>query len=477
MSAGFATAAGDHPGVRSNSALPSSDSRLERPANPARSGSSRPPRTPHGLGLYLAHLRLGAAPDTIEVSRAGRPGIVHNGDEIVRLRVTDGTTLSPETFDLDLEFDVDTTDVRESVGPSGGVPSRPWGSLDKRLYTLIEAVDEYTCGLLDIQRRSVAIPPSIVPSGAITGPGTAQSTLGGRRSAQRHKEVIAVSTQFEFHLKAANAPDGELDADHLLAIVQSLKEIATKIGRAETDAEPVGRAPKRVQRVAKLLIGLASGSTRVLARRAGAGSGSLDFDLADEHAFDERFEALVGSIALDQRPDWVGDSLSLAAADLTAALQQAAPEVEFKVDGQARRTFKTAEVHRETWRVVAKQSAEAVAFVGRLYAVNLNTHRLQVQDDGGNQIALPKVLNDTDVGRLLGSYVAVTGAPEHDSRGRLTQIHDATINAAPDPLRGATVNDAVSLDEILQSAPGPHPNGGIDLTDDEFASFLEAARG
>jgi len=145
--------------------------------------------------------------------------------------------------------------------------------------------------------------------------------------------------------------------------------------------------------------------------------------------------------------------------------------------GQARRTFKTAEVHRETWRVVAKQSPEAVAFVGRLYAVNLNTHRLQVQDDGGNQIALPKVLNDTDVGRLLGSYVAVTGAPEHDSRGRLTQIHDATINAAPDPLRGATVNDAVSLDEILQSAPGPHPNGGIDLTDDEFASFLEAARG
>ena len=73
-----------------------------------------------------------------------------------------------------------------------------------------------------------------------------------------------MSAQFEFHLKGAKAPEGELDADHLLAIVTSLKEVATKIGRAETDAEPVGRAPKRVHRVAKLLIGLAPGSTTFL---------------------------------------------------------------------------------------------------------------------------------------------------------------------------------------------------------------------
>lgn len=283
-----------------------------------------------------------------------------------------------------------------------------------------------------------------------------------------------MSTQFELHLKGANAPEGELDADHLLAIVQSLKEIATKIGRVETDAGPVGRAPKRVQRVAKLLIGLAPGSTRVFARRAGPGRDSLDFDLADEQAFDEKFQSLVESIALDRRPDWVGDSLALAAADLTAALQQAAPEVEFKVDGQARRTFKTVEVHRETWRVFTAQSPESVTFVGRLYAVNLNTHRLQVQDDIGHQIALPKVLDDAGAGRLLGSYVAVTGSPERDARGALTHIHDATVDAAPDPLGGAVGPDVVSLDEILRSAPGPEPSGGIDLTDEEYASFLAA---
>lgn len=46
------------------------------------------------------------------------------------------------------------------------------------------------------------------------------------------EEVSGTSAEFEFHLKGASAPEGQLDADHLLAIVSSLKEIATKIGRA-----------------------------------------------------------------------------------------------------------------------------------------------------------------------------------------------------------------------------------------------------
>lgn len=285
------------------------------------------------------------------------------------------------------------------------------------------------------------------------------------------------SAQFEFHLIGGDAPSGELDADHLLAIVASLKEVAMRVGRIETDAESVGRAPKRVQRVAKLVIGLVPGSTTVLARRAGAGPDALDFDLTDEQAFDERFEALVSSIALDQRPDWVSNSLSLAAGDLTAALQQAAPDVQFKVDGQTRQSFKTADVHRETWRVIPKPVAQEVTFVGRLYAVNLNTHRLQVQDDVGNRVALPNVLNDAEASRLIGSHVLVTGPPEFDTKGRLTQIHDAEIRPAPRPLGGVGVPKSVSLEELLQSAPGPDPYGGFVLTDEEFASFLEAACG
>lgn len=285
-----------------------------------------------------------------------------------------------------------------------------------------------------------------------------------------------MSTQFEFRLIGASAPDGELEADQLLAIVVSLKEVATKIGRVETAAEPVGRPPKRTQRVAKLTIGLAPGSTSVLARRTGVGD-ALDFDLADEQAFDEKFALLIEAIALDQRPPWVGDSLSLAAADLADALQSAAHEIEFKVADEVRRRFDTTNIHRETWRVISLWADESIAFTGRLYAVNLNSHRLHVQDDVGHQVALPNMSNDAEVGKLIGSYVTVTGVPELDAEGHLTRIHDAAVMAAPDPLNGTVIPEAVSLEAILRSAPGPDLDGGIQLTDEEFASFLEAARG
>jgi hypothetical protein len=106
-------------------------------------------RTPHGLGLYLSHLRVGVDRDLIEVLNPGKPGIVHEGDEIMRVRIPEKVTLSPDNFDLDLEFEVDVTDVRESMGPSGTL-SRPWGPLDKRIYSLVKAVDDYTSGLLAI---------------------------------------------------------------------------------------------------------------------------------------------------------------------------------------------------------------------------------------------------------------------------------------------------------------------------------------
>jgi len=67
--------------------------------------------------------------------------------------VAEGVSLTPENFQLHLEFDVDVQDVVESVGPSGGEPGRPWGSLDKRLYALIKAVHEYIDGLMEIAER------------------------------------------------------------------------------------------------------------------------------------------------------------------------------------------------------------------------------------------------------------------------------------------------------------------------------------
>lgn len=284
-----------------------------------------------------------------------------------------------------------------------------------------------------------------------------------------------MSTQFEFRLIGAAAPEGELDADQLLAIVQSLKEIATRLGRVETDAEPLGRPPKRVERVARLTIGLAPGSTRVLARRAHADGSTLDFDLAEEHSFDARFQDLVESIALDERPDWVSDSLAASAAELTGALQKAAPEVEFCVAGQVRRNFKTADVHKETWhpRAVENHPRE-VTYVGKLEKVDLRSQDFRIRDDLGNAYALPKVADALEAGRLIGSRVAVTGLADRDSRGRVAAIRDAVLETVPDPLGGVRIREAVPIEEILASAPGPMLEGISGLSEEEAESFFEA---
>lgn len=286
-----------------------------------------------------------------------------------------------------------------------------------------------------------------------------------------------MATQFEFRLIDGNAPEGELEADQLIAIVQGLKEVATKLGRAETDAEVVGRPSKRTQRVARLSIGLAPGSTKVLVRRAEIDEDVLPIELDEERAFDEKFQAIVESIAVDERPGWVTDTLAIAAGKLRSALEDAAPTVEFRAGEQVRRTFKTTDTHKETWHAIDLQpEAETVAFVGRLRAVNLDTHRLQVTDDVGNRVALPNVVNDAAVGRLLGDYVTVVGTPERDSKGRLSQIHEAIVEAAPllPAGVGLGVPEPVSLEDVLASAPGPNFGGIHGLTDDEADAFLDA---
>lgn len=106
-------------------------------------------RSMHGLVLYLSEFRLLADNRHIEVSDVRPPGIVDENAQLVRMRIADGVELSPENFDLHLQFDVDIADVSESAGPSGTV-GRPWGPLDNRLRALIKATRQYTVGILGI---------------------------------------------------------------------------------------------------------------------------------------------------------------------------------------------------------------------------------------------------------------------------------------------------------------------------------------
>lgn len=283
-----------------------------------------------------------------------------------------------------------------------------------------------------------------------------------------------MTTNFEFRLIGADWPDGQIDADQLVAIVSSLQELVTRLGRVEVDAEPLGRPPKKVARVAKLRIGLAPGSTRILVERSVV-EGALDFDLAEEQGVDERFQQIVESIARDERPAWVSDSIAESAADLTAALQKAAPVVEFKASGVTRAEFETLNTHRETWRAAPKPDDETVTVVGRLEAVDLKTHHLRVRDDVGNAFALPKVSSTEKVKHLIGSYVRVVGQADRDIRGRLSGVHYAEITAT-ETWDDARVGEVVPLEQLLASAPGPSRGGIPGLTDDEADAFWEAIR-
>lgn len=285
--------------------------------------------------------------------------------------------------------------------------------------------------------------------------------------------VILMAKRFELHLGGMDAPAGLIDADRLVEVVRCLQDMATRIGRLETDSAPKGRPSKNLSRVASLCIGLEKGSTTIVAQR-GVVEGALGFDLPDEEAVDRQLAELIECIGGDRRPDWVTDSLANTADELVAAFQKTAPSVEFRLDGVSKVTFDTHNIHRETWRPLNPNPVAEATFTGRLFAVNLNTHRLQVQDDVGNRVDLPRVADDFAVKHLIGSHVTVTGTPELDAQGRISALREAQVVPMGGLPADVGVPASVGLEEILASAPGLEPGGLTRLTDAEADAFFEA---
>lgn len=283
-----------------------------------------------------------------------------------------------------------------------------------------------------------------------------------------------MTTRFELHLVGMDVPEGLIDADRLVEIVRSLQDMATRLGRLETTSAQTGRPSRELDRVATLRIGLERGSTTIIAERHGDPD-ALSFGLPDEESVDRRFGELIASIGADRRPDWVTDSVARAAEGLVTALMKTAPRVEFTTMGVQRAVIETGSIHRETWGALASESGdERVSFTGRLFHVNLNTHRLEVQDDVGHTVALPEVSDDAEVGKLLGCHVTVTGAPLKDRNGKLAQIAGASVELAPDIGLRWREMPAAPIEEILRAGSGPKPGGIPELTEDEIEAFLDA---
>jgi len=106
-------------------------------------------RSAHGIALYLSELDVRVESRQVETLYVAPPGLVDDGEELIRIRVAEGLELSPDIFDVNLEFDVDVSTMQEAIGPSG-LPGRPWGSLDNRLRALVKATREYTSDLVAI---------------------------------------------------------------------------------------------------------------------------------------------------------------------------------------------------------------------------------------------------------------------------------------------------------------------------------------
>ncbi len=129
-----------------------------------------------------------------------------------------------------------------------------------------------------------------------------------------------MTTQFQFRLIGVETPQGQIDVDDAVAILQKLQELATKVGRVETGAEQRGRPAKKVERIAKLrLVGLNAGSTVIEVQRV-EDEEILTFDLEHEQGFDARFAEIIEAIGADTRPAAVSDTIAETAADLVTAL-------------------------------------------------------------------------------------------------------------------------------------------------------------
>lgn len=285
---------------------------------------------------------------------------------------------------------------------------------------------------------------------------------------------MTMTSQFVFRLMGADAPAGELDADVLVELVSSLKTVATKVSRFETGAGQNGRLPARTQKVSKLSIGLGAGSTKLTFHRVREPE-SLDFETAEEEAFDRRLTELVGSLAEDSRPTWADESIGASMRNLISALSAAAPKVEFSADGKEICTFAPTSVNGDLWAQNDLEEDDLAHFIGRLYSANRNTHHYRVEDAVANQISLPSVRDDARMGAMLDRTVIAFGRPRYGPSGNIVALEDSSVELAPDDIDLDGAGNVVTLEEIMESAPGPDLDNGIDLSDDELAEFLEAA--
>jgi len=284
-----------------------------------------------------------------------------------------------------------------------------------------------------------------------------------------------MTKNIELQLIDAPVPDGEIVVKDLAALTIALQELITRIGREVINTPGPGRTKQFMEEFAQLRLGGIEAGSTVLVFSKGP-TDKLDVDLPEQKVADDRFWEVVKAIGEDRRPEWVTDLIAESAGKFVDALQAAAPKAVLRGPARDDVGIDSARVHTETWTSKRWQTDTVMTAKGRLEKVDLHSHEFRVRDDVGQAVDLKHVEDDVTAAQLVGQWVVASGNGVLLPSGRLVALDKAIVERVDDPAATHLDNEVIGLDEILSSAPGPDIAGGIDLTDEEFAAFLEAAR-
>lgn len=283
-----------------------------------------------------------------------------------------------------------------------------------------------------------------------------------------------MSPELELRLIEASAPDGEIRLSDLAEIARTLQELSLRIGRQYADAGGPGRTHHTIEDLSQLrLAGLDAGSTRLVVARGELGA--LDAEFPDVTELDRRFWDVIEGIGSDRRPEWVSDLIADSAAGFLAALQTAAPRVVASMGAGRQVDIDTRSSHAAAWVTPHTETGEETAVAGRLEKVDLRSHTFRIRDDVGSAFELKGIPNDSVAARLIGTRVLARGTAIRNRSGQLIALGGSSIES-DEAASSWQIPMAVPIGKPVASAPGPSAIPAIELSDDEFAAFLEAIR-
>lgn len=278
---------------------------------------------------------------------------------------------------------------------------------------------------------------------------------------------------YEIRLVGHDSDDGEIMFDDLDRVGKAVKDLVYRLTREAADRAGAGRAPRVLEDLSAVRVGMQAGSTRLIFRVGVAGSLGID-PVADE--VDRAFWEIVNAFHTGKRPSRVTDTVADAALRLADGLSRASEVAEIHVHDLDVVRLRTTDVALEIWRSQDVEVRE-VTVHGELQMVDLKTARFRLSDAGGNDIDLVDVHDHLSAGRLVGSQVTARGLLKEGVGAQHHRLLGARVSARVPVEDRLRVPQQTSLDALVasaRSAPQPQP---LDLTDEEFESFVSAFRG